>query len=132
VGIVRNSFQVMVGIGTFLAALAVWFLWARWRHGEVPGSKWFLRGVVIAGPLAVVALIAGWIVTEVGRQPWIVYELMRTEDAVTGASGIPVGYATLVVVYIALYAVAYVLLRRIGREGPEAELEKGARIEALP
>ncbi len=49
-----------------------------------------------------VALIAGWIVTEVGRQPWIVYEFMRTEEAVTGADGIPVGYATLVVVYVAL------------------------------
>jgi cytochrome d ubiquinol oxidase subunit I len=132
VGIVRNSFQVMVGIGTFLAALGLWFLWARWRRGELPGSAWFLRAVVVAGPLAVVALIAGWIVTEVGRQPWVVYELMRTEDAVTGADGIPVGYATLVIVYVALYSVAYVLLRRIGREGPEAELREAAGIEALP
>ena len=57
---------------------------------------------------------------------------MRTEDAVTGADGIPVGYATLAVVYVALYAVAYVLLRRIGREGPEAELRKAADIEVLP
>jgi cytochrome d ubiquinol oxidase subunit I len=80
----------------------------------------------------VVALIAGWIVTEVGRQPWIVYEFMRTEDAVTGADGIPVGYATLAVVYLALATVAFVLLRRIAREGPEAELRKGAGIEALP
>ncbi len=132
VGIVRNSFQAMVGIGTFLVLVSAWFLWARWRRRELPGSAWFLRAVIAAGPLAVVALIAGWITTEVGRQPWIVYEFMRTEEAVTGAEGIPIGYATLVVVYIALYAVAYVLLRRIGREGPEAELQKGAGIEALP
>ncbi len=79
-----------------------------------------------------VALIAGWIVTEVGRQPWVVYEFMRTEDAVTGADGIPVGYATLAIVYVALAAVAFVLLRRIAREGPEAELRKGVEIEALP
>ncbi len=113
VGVVRNSFQVMVSIGTFLAALSAWFLWARWRTGGLPGSRWFLRAVVAAGPLSVVALIAGWITTEVGRQPWIVYGFMRTEDAVTGAGGIPVGYATLVVVYLALGSATYFLLRRI-------------------
>ncbi len=133
VAIVRNAFQVMVSIGTFLAAVGAWFLWARWRHGRLPGSVWFLRAVVAAGPLALVALIAGWITTEVGRQPWIVYELMRTEEAVTGADGIPVGYATLAVVYLLLSAVAFVLLRRIAREGPDAELREGiAGVEALP
>ena len=58
--------------------------------------------MVAAGPLSLVALLAGWITTEVGRQPWIVYRVMRTSDAVTGASGIPVGYATLAVVYAGL------------------------------
>ena len=67
-----------------------------------------------------VALICGWVTTEVGRQPWVVYEIMRTEDAVTGASGIPVGYATLVVVYAALIAVATVMLRRLARRPMEA------------
>ena len=133
VAIVRNSFQVMVGIGTFLAAVSAWFLWARWRRSSLPGSKWFLRAVVAAGPLSVVALIAGWITTEVGRQPWIVYEFMRTEEAVTGADGIPIGYATIAAVYVALAAVAFVLLRRIAREGPEAELREGAgSFEVLP
>jgi len=133
VAIVRNSFQVMVGIGTFLAAVSAWFLWARWRRSSLPGSKWFLRAVVAAGPLSVVALIAGWITTEVGRQPWIVYEFMRTEEAVTRADGIPIGYATITAVYVALAAVAFVLLRRIAREGPEAELREGAgNFEVLP
>ena len=132
VGIVRNAFQAMVGIGTFLAALSAWFLWARWRHSALPRSEWFLRAVVAAGPLALVALIAGWITTEVGRQPWIVYGFMRTEDAVTGADGIPIGYATIAFVYVALGAVAFVLLRRIAREGPEAELRKGVETEVLP
>ena len=86
----------------------------------MPTSRWFYRAVVVAGPLGIVALIAGWIVTEVGRQPWIVYELMRTEEAVTGAEGIPVGYATLAVVYAGLIAVVLFLLRRLARQGPES------------
>lgn len=133
VGFVRNSFQIMVGIGTLLAALALWFLWFRWRRGTLPGTPWFYRAVVLAGPAALVALIAGWIVTEVGRQPWIVYGFMRTEQAVTGAEGIPVGYATLVVVYVGLIAVAYFMLRRLAKQGPEPIAERGpGDIEVLP
>jgi cytochrome bd ubiquinol oxidase subunit I len=68
--------------------------------------------VVAAGPLAVVALVCGWVTTEVGRQPWVVYHVMRTSQAVTGAGGIPVGYATLFAVYVALaLAVAWILTR---------------------
>jgi cytochrome d ubiquinol oxidase subunit I len=84
----------------------------RVRRGRLPGSTWFYRALVAAGPLSVVALIAGWVVTEVGRQPWVVYRVMRTSQAVTGASGIPIGYATLAGVYLALaVAVAWVLRR---------------------
>ena len=78
-----------------------------------------MRALALAGPLSVVALICGWITTEVGRQPWIVYEIMRTEEAVTGASGIPVGYATLVVVYLGLAAIAGVMPRRLARRPME-------------
>jgi cytochrome bd ubiquinol oxidase subunit I len=122
---VRNAFQLMVAIGTLLALLALWFLWFRIRRGRLPGTRWFYRAVVAAGPLSLVALISGWIVTEVGRQPWIVYEQMRVEDAVTGAEGIPIGYATLVVVYIGLASLAYYMLRRLARQGPEPVDEKG-------
>ncbi|HEX2233853.1 MAG TPA: cytochrome ubiquinol oxidase subunit I [Thermoleophilaceae bacterium] len=133
VGWVRNSFQLMVGIGTLLALLGLWFLWARWRRGALPRTPWFYRLVVVAGPASIVALIAGWIVTEVGRQPWIVYELMRVEEAVTGAEGIPIGYATLVAVYIGLYSVALYMLRRLARTPPEAEAQPGSgEIEVLP
>ena len=132
VGFVRNAFQIMVGIGTLMALLGLWFLWSRWRHGALPRTPWFYRAVVVAGPASLVALISGWIVTEVGRQPWIVYGLMRVKDAVTGADGIPVGYATLVVVYIALGSVALFMLRRLARKPPEAELAPGAGIEVLP
>ena len=70
------------------------------RKRRLPRSPWFYRAVMAAGPLAFVALIAGWITTEVGRQPWIVYEMMRTEQAVTSADGLEVGYAVLVAVYV--------------------------------
>jgi cytochrome bd ubiquinol oxidase subunit I len=133
VGWVRNAFQLMVGIGTLLALLSVWFLWFRWRRGALPETRWFYRAVVVAGPAALVALISGWIVTEVGRQPWIVYEFMRTEQAVTGAEGIPIGYATLVVVYIGLASVAFYMLRRLARQGPEPVDRRGpGEIEVLP
>jgi cytochrome bd ubiquinol oxidase subunit I len=83
--------------------------------------------------LSLVALISGWFVTEIGRQPWIVYELMRVEEAVTGAEGIPVGYATLVVVYIGLYSVALFMLRRLASRSPETEVEPGpGDVEVLP
>ena len=116
INIVRLSFQGMVAIGTALAALGVFFLWIWWRRRRLPHSPWFYRAVLAAGPLSLVALIAGWVTTEVGRQPWIVYEVMRTEDAVTGASGIPVGYGALVVVYLGLAAIAAVMLRRLARK----------------
>jgi cytochrome bd ubiquinol oxidase subunit I len=120
-GIVKLSFRLMVGIGSALAALGAWFIWSWWRRGRLPASPWFARALVAAGPLAVVALIAGWVTTEVGRQPWVVYEVMRTEGAVTGASGIPVGFAALSAVYIALAAIAWVMLRRLARTPFEVE-----------
>jgi cytochrome d ubiquinol oxidase subunit I len=132
VGWVRNAFQLMVGIGSAIALLGLWFLWARFRIAALPQTRWFYRAVVAAGPLSLVALISGWIVTEVGRQPWIVYKYMRVSDAVTGAKGIPVGYGTLVVVYLALGSVALFMLRRLARTPPETELAPGAGIEVLP
>ncbi|MGH3995650.1 MAG: cytochrome ubiquinol oxidase subunit I, partial [Pseudonocardiaceae bacterium] len=116
VGIVKLSFRAMVAIGSGLAALGAWFMWSWWRRGRLPRSPWFHRALVAAGPLSVVALIAGWVTTEVGRQPWVVYEVMRTEEAVTGAGGIPVGFASLGVVYAGLAVIAFVMLRRLGRK----------------
>ena len=115
VNVVRVAFQLMVGVGTLLALLGVVFLAVRVRRRRLPESRWFYRALVLAGPLSVVALIAGWVTTEVGRQPWVVYEVMLTRQAVTGASGIPVGYATLVAVYLVLAAAVVWVLRRLAR-----------------
>ena len=116
VDVVKLSFRTMVAIGSALAALGAWFLWTWWRHGRLPSSRWFHRALVVAGPASLVALVAGWVTTEVGRQPWVVYEVMRTEQAVTGAGGIPVGFAALALVYVGLFAIAAVMLRRLGRQ----------------
>jgi cytochrome d ubiquinol oxidase subunit I len=112
VNVERFSFQTMVGIGTMFALLAVGYIFVRVRLRRYPRSRWFYWAIVLAGPLALVAAVAGWITTEVGRQPWIVYGVMRTSQAVTGAKDIPIGYGTLVLVYVALgAAVAWVLHR---------------------
>jgi cytochrome d ubiquinol oxidase subunit I len=125
VNIVRYAFQVMVGIGTGLALLGVVFLFTWWRRRRLPLSPWFYRAVMLAGPAAFVALIAGWITTEVGRQPWIVYEVMRTEEAVTQADGLEVGYAVLVAVYVGVGVAVFWLLRRLARKPPESEVAGG-------
>jgi len=115
VNIVRFAFQTMVGIGSGFALLAVLYFATWLRHRRLPRSTWFYRAVVVAGPLSLVSLIAGWITTEVGRQPWIVYKIMRTSEAVTGGSGIPVGYVTLSVVYLGLAVAVGWILRRLSR-----------------
>ncbi|MGH2948321.1 MAG: cytochrome ubiquinol oxidase subunit I [Solirubrobacteraceae bacterium] len=122
VNLVRYAFQAMVGIGTALAALSAVFLLTWWRRRRLPRSVWFYRAVMAAGPLALVALIAGWVATEVGRQPWIVYETMRTRDAVTASDGLEVGFAALVAVYLGLGAALAWLLRRLTARPPETEV----------
>jgi cytochrome bd ubiquinol oxidase subunit I len=115
VNIVRFAFQAMVGIGTLMALLGIVYLVVRVRRKRLPASTWFYTAVLAAAPLSVVALICGWIVTEVGRQPWVVYRVMPTTDAVTGASGIPIGYATLAAVYVGVAVAVVWILRRLAR-----------------
>ena len=115
VNVVRVAFQTMVGIGTMLALLAAAYLLTWIRRKRLPESAWFYRAVVMAGPLAVIALIAGWVVTEVGRQPWVVYRVMPTAAAVTGAHGVPVGYAALAASYVVVACGLAWVLRRLAR-----------------
>jgi len=115
VNVVRAAFQTMVGIGTLLGLLAVLFVFVWIRRRRLPESVWFYRALVLAAPLSVVALIAGWVVTEVGRQPWVVYRVMPTAAAVTGAHGIPVGYGTLATAYLVVGCGLVWVLRRLAR-----------------
>lgn len=127
VGIVRTAFQLMVVVGFFLLAVGAWFGVAWWRRRGLPRSRRFLWAALAAGPLAVVALEAGWVATEVGRQPWIVYEVMRVDEAVTSASGIRFGYYAVIVVYAVLTVTAVWVLRRVARHGEEAAQEVAPR-----
>ena len=124
VAVVRTAFQAMVGIGTGLLVLSAWAALAWWRKRRLPSSRWFLRAAVAAGPLAALAVEAGWVATEVGRQPWIVYGVMRVEDAVTQAPGIRFGLYALLVVYAAMTAGTVYALRRVARAGPSGGAQR--------
>ena len=127
--IVHWSFQIMIGAGFAMIGVVAWYVWRRRRHRDDPervfDDPWFLRATVASGALAVVAMEAGWITTEVGRQPWIVYGVMRTEDAVTSNSGVWISLAVMVVVYVSMAVVAARVLLGMAsrwRDDPESDL----------
>jgi cytochrome d ubiquinol oxidase subunit I len=115
VNITHWSFQVMVGLGTLLAAAAALF-WIARRLGSDPlRNRWYLRFAVLAGPLAVVCLEAGWIATEVGRQPWTVWQVLRTTDAASWSSAIWWSYVGVLIGYLGLAVGGFVVLRSMAR-----------------
>jgi cytochrome d ubiquinol oxidase subunit I len=123
---VHLAFQVMVGIGTLLAALGAWGLFSMVRRRPLEEQRWYLLALTAAGPLAFVAIQAGWVVTEVGRQPWIIYGFMRTEEAVTPMPGLVVPFTLFSVLYLFLSVVVVVLMARLARSeerkgGPEPQ-----------
>ncbi|MFC0530629.1 cytochrome ubiquinol oxidase subunit I [Phytohabitans kaempferiae] len=119
VTVVKWAFQVMVAIGFGLLGLAGWWALAWWRRRGPPRSTWFWRAAALAGIGAAVAVEAGWVVTEVGRQPWVVYGQLRTADAVNPAPGLAAGLALVASVYVFLTAATVVVLRRMARRNAE-------------
>jgi cytochrome bd ubiquinol oxidase subunit I len=121
------AFDGMVGIGSTLLLLGAWLAFAWWRRRDIPGTPWFLRAVAISGVGAILALWMGWIVTEVGRQPWIVQGYMRTSEAVTDAKGIWFSFALVLALYAAIGTIAIGVLRAMSRRwregGPEPEVD---------
>jgi cytochrome d ubiquinol oxidase subunit I len=118
VNVVHLSYNAMVGIGFALLALAAWLGWVWWRRRDIPRSPWFLRAVAVSGVAAVVALEAGWVTTEVGRQPWIVYQIQLTRDAVSTAPGLRYGFYLVLAVYLMLTVMTgYVLRKLAGTRG---------------
>ena len=136
VNIVHLAWDVMVGLGSLLFLLTLWY-WGSWIfRRDLPRSRWFLRCAAVSGVLAVVTMEAGWVVSEVGRQPWIVYNRMRVEDAATGNTGIWVMSVVVALVYVALGAATILTLRAMSRRArgalpfDEAEAPYGPRPSA--
>src|SRR5213082_597304 len=123
------AFDTMVGICSVLILLALWLGIGWWRRRDIPRTAWFLRAVAVSGVAAVVALECGWIVTEVGRQPWVVYQVMRTQDAVTQANGIWVTFIAVLLLYAVLGAALVITLRAMARrwrtDGDEDDVPYG-------
>ncbi len=119
VNIVRFSFQVMVALGTLLALFSLAVAWRWRRRGAVPTQRWVLWGAVLGGPASFVALETGWITTEVGRQPWVAHQLLRTTEAVTDTPDLWIGFAILVVVYTAMTVATVAVLRGMARRWRE-------------
>lgn len=111
VAITHFAFQIMVGIGSFLVLLALLYFISLKKRSWYD-RKWFLKLFVMAIPLGFIAVEAGWVVTEVGRQPWIIYNVMRTADAVTPMPGISYSFYMFTAIYLSLTAVVIFLLRR--------------------
>jgi cytochrome d ubiquinol oxidase subunit I len=118
--IVHWSFQAMVASGFAMIGIALWFWWKR-RRSDPFESRWLMRAAVAAGALSLVALEAGWVTTELGRQPWIVYRVMRVEDAVTENSGIWISLTAIVVIYTAMGVAAAKVLRSMARRWRESD-----------
>ncbi len=119
VGLVHISFQVMVGSGLIIILFALLYWFIRWRKRE--HGKWILRALVLSGVLGVAALEAGWIVTEVGRQPWIIYNVMRTADAVTPAPGVWYTFAGFIGLYVILAVTLVWMLLRLATGRPTVD-----------
>ena len=133
VHVVHLAFQLMVGVGTGCMALVVWAVVGRWRNGRFPVSRGFLACTTLSGPAAILAMEAGWTVTEVGRQPWIVHGVMRTEAAVTHASGVWYVFFGTLAIYAVLGIATIVVLRLLSAvplpelaETPAADLPDGS------
>jgi cytochrome d ubiquinol oxidase subunit I len=115
VNVVHLSWDIMVGLGTFLALLSVWYALSWLIRRDMPKSRWFLRIAASTGVLAVITMEAGWVVTEVGRQPWIVYNLMKVEAAATGNTGVWLTFLGVLALYAGVGVTLILVLRLMSR-----------------
>jgi cytochrome d ubiquinol oxidase subunit I len=129
---VHLAFDVMVGIGTALLALALWSAGLWWRRRVVPLNRLFLWCTAVSGVLTIVALEAGWVVTEVGRQPWTVVGLLLTRDAVTTSGNLWLFFTATVVLYAAVALGTFHVLRLMRVRWRTAGEQEAAGEEGLP
>jgi len=113
---VHLAFQLMVALGTYLALVGLWAGWRAWRGADLAHDRWLLRAIALATPLGFIAVETGWMVTELGRQPWVIYGVLKTADAVTPMPGLIVPFLTFTLLYCFLgVIVAWLLYRQILR-----------------
>lgn len=112
VAVVHLAYQVMLGSGTAMMVVGLLALLVAWRKRGLPDEPWLLKLLVAVAPLGIVAVEAGWVVTEVGRQPWVIHGVMRTSDAVTPVTGLQLTFALYSVVYLFLSVFVVLLLHR--------------------
>jgi cytochrome d ubiquinol oxidase subunit I len=113
--LVHWAFDIMVLLATALLGLAAWFAFLYWRKRDVPTNRLFLWCAAAAGVVAYITIEAGWVTTEVGRQPWIVYNIFRTSDAVTNSNGVRVMFVLVLILYTAAGVGAILGLRAMSR-----------------
>jgi len=118
--IVHPAFDLMVGCGFALMGVSLLALFLAWRQRRLPDHKLLLWAIVVCGPLGFLAIEAGWVVTEVGRQPWIIYNVLRTADAVTPVTGLVVPFVTFTLLYFVLAALVIWILWRQVAASPRA------------
>ena len=126
--LIHYLFDVMVVIGGLMIFVSLFFVIGKWRQWNWIESRWFRWLIVLSGPLAFIAIEAGWWLAEVGRQPWILYGLMRTEEGATTATGVEWLFIAFGVVYLVLGIGSIVVLRRMFKDNPvtkELALRKG-------
>jgi len=132
VNVTHLAWDIMIGLGTLLFLLSLWY-WASWIfRRDMPTSKWFLRLAAISGVLSVITLEAGWTVSEVGRQPWIVYQKMKVDDAATANTGIWVTFIGVLILYIGLGVTAILVLRGMSRRFRRGEADSEADVPYGP
>lgn len=116
VAIVHIAFQIMVGLGSFMALVALIALVLQWRKRDIITIRWLMMAIVLAAPMGFICIEAGWTVTEVGRQPWVIYGILRTANAVTPMPGLIVPFLTFTALYIFLgVIVAWLLYQQVLR-----------------
>ena len=113
VAIVHYAFQIMVACGMVMIVAGILGAWLAWRRKGLPVDRWYLRFVTYCTPLGFIAIEAGWTVTEVGRQPWVIYNIMRTADAVTSMPNLVIPFIAFTILYIFLSIIVVILLRRM-------------------
>ncbi|MFD1628642.1 cytochrome ubiquinol oxidase subunit I [Pseudopedobacter beijingensis] len=114
VAITHYAFQIMVGLGMIMLLISILYFYSLWKKHNLMDKKWLLKLFAIATPMGYIAVEAGWTVTEVGRQPWIIYGIMRTADAVTPMPGIVYSFYLFTAIYLSLsFIVGFMLYRQI-------------------